>query len=129
MSRSEEELSTRVRDLEAEVTRGKVRDSLVRLQRPDVASPEDAALVEDLVAMAPDARQRQIDRLAKTPLPPGHDHVMLNRALEGAITNSGLGGNKKRMTREDSVRLSRRASAEKKTFEQVAAEDGFDLHS
>ena len=130
MSREDQEtaaLQTRVRDLEAEVTRGKVRDQLVRLQRPDIANPEDESLVADLVAMHPDARARQLDRIAKTPAAPGAIEAFhLNRALEGAVV--GVGGRRK-MTQEDATKLSRKASAEGKSFEQVASEAGFDLYA
>jgi hypothetical protein len=129
MSRSEQELQQRVQDLEAEVTRGKVRDRLVKLSRPDIANPEDANLVEDLVAMPPDVRERQFDRISKTPAAPGAiQSTHLSRALDGAVSTNDLAGGKKRMTREDAVKLSRQASAEKKTFEQVASEHGFDLN-
>ncbi len=126
MSRENQELAQRVRDLEAQVTRGQVKDKLVKLSRPDIADPEDAALVEDLVAMPPDARQRQIDRFAKTPQAPGAVEAFhFSRALDNAVTNTG--GRKRITTKEEQVRLQRQASLERKTFEQVASEAGYDL--
>lgn len=116
-------LEQRVIDLEAEVERGRVKDTLVKLARPDVANPEDSQFVEDLVALHPDVRKRLVERLAKTPTAPGQS-THLARALDGAIAGGTKG---KRMGQEDAIRLSRKASEQKKTFAQVAAEEGFDL--
>ena len=120
MSRLEQELA----DNRAEVARMKVKDSLTKLQRQGKpVDPEDAALVEDLVAMEPTLRDRQIARLGTLPAAPSADSVHLSRALDNAI----VAGGRRKMTREDAQKLSRKASIEKKTFEQVASEAGFDL--
>lgn len=117
--------AVRIADLEAQVARMEVKDKLVKLARPSVADPEDAALIEDLVAMPRELRERQIDRFRRTPAAPGDaEATHLNRALDGAIT--GVGGKKRITNREEVTRLMRRATAEGKSFEQVAAEEGYD---
>lgn len=126
LSRTEQEMQKRILDLETEVTRGKVRDALVKLARPDVASPDDEALVADLIAMSPETRQRQLDRFGKTPKAPGETSFHLNRALDLATVSAG---SRKLMTAEESQKFSRIAASSGKSFEQVAAENGFDLFS
>jgi len=119
LSRAEQ----RVAELEAEVARMQVKDKLVQLSRKGhAADPEDSALIEDLVAMDPLMRQRQLDRIASTPVAPGHGATHLSRALGESST-----GAKRLMDRETMTRLSRKASSERKSFEQVAAEEGYDL--
>lgn len=125
MSREEQ----RIADLEAQVTRMQIKDRLIKLARPDVANPEDAQFVEDLVCMAPEVRERALVRLSRVPAAPGQSTGLLQGALENANANAG-----KRMTQADAVRLSRIASdrnakGEKVSFEQVAAEHGFDLRA
>lgn len=122
LSRTEQELA----DVKAEVARMKVKDTLVRLSREGRAvDPDDTALIEDLVAMEPTMRQRQLDRIAKTPAAPGSNPVQLSRVLDGALANGTQG---KRMDGPTMQRLSRKAVETKKTFEQVAADEGYDLN-
>ena len=125
MSR-ETQIEQELADLRAQVSRSQVREALTKLQRPDIANPDDATLVEDLVAMPPELRNRQIERISKTPRAPGDGNTHLQRALDSAQPNGSSG--KKRLTnREELTRLQRRAINEKKTFEQVAGEEGYDL--
>ena len=122
MSRQEQELA----DLRSELTRMQVKDRLVKLARPDIADPDDQALIQDLVSMPPDIRERQLTRLARTPAAPGSGDVThLNRALDSAQPN--VGGKRRVPNVEEKVRLQRRAVAERKSFEQVASEEGYDL--
>ena len=107
----------------------KVKDALVKLNRKAIADPDDEALVQDLVSMPPETRQRQLDRISKTPFAPGEAQAThLSRSLDGAVANNGLGGGK-RMTKDVMTQLQRSAVANKQSFEQAAALAGYDLNA
>ncbi len=118
-----EQVEQELADHKAELTRMQVKERLVKLARPDIADASDSQFVEDLVAMPPELRERTIVRLSRAPAAPGQS-TQLARALDGAVANGTVG---KRMDQETATKLSRKAVAEKKTFEQVAAEEGYDL--
>lgn len=100
----------------------KVQGELYKLQRQGYAqcNPDDAALVQDLAAMPPEIRTRSIERLKLSRTPGQRSHN-----LESALDNAGTPTGRKLMTKEDLVRLSRKALAEKTTFEAAAAAEGF----
>ncbi len=113
----------------------------VRLSRIEVAAtlndmyaagldvdPKDEALVSDLIAMPPDIRNRQLQivkKLARPRLDAGGG-AMLGRALDSAVSVVP-GGTRRIKDRDEMIRLSRRASAEGKSFEAIAAEEGITL--
>lgn len=108
-------------EMRAQLSRLTIREELLKLQRQgkDI-NPDDEQLLADLSVMPPEIRRRQLEYIAKNARPlPSAASPFLDAALES--------GPRKRMDRETMLRLSRKAAEQRKTFEQVAAEEGYDL--
>lgn len=113
--------------LRSEVTKRDIKEKLQHIRNIDQrdVNPDDEALINDLAAVPPDIRARSLDRLKLSRPLISADRFHLSAAINNARVNAG---GKKRVTdNETMIRLSRKASQEKKSFEEVAAAEGYDV--
>lgn len=123
----EEETAQKLAELQSEVSRMRVKEALVKLQRDgkDV-NPDDDALIADLSAMPDDMRARQLDRMRQFSRPtPGAPSFHLDAALAGAVTGGTKG--KRIQNAEEQKNLIRLARDKNMDFGAYLRSEGYDV--
>ena len=134
LQRSESELRAQLaareaenEDLRVKLSRREVQDALQSFYNEGLDVPTgDETVISDLISMPPEVRNRQLQTVKKLARPrlDAQNGGMLGQALEQAA-GANPAGHARRATKDDVVRLSRKALAEGKSFEAVARAEGF----
>ena len=117
------QLQREVDDLKINLARRDVRDALASIaaKGKDI-NADEAGLVEDLVAMPPDMRARQLSRIERDAKPkPGGATTLLDNAIAHAAVTG------KRMNADDKTRLIKLAREKRISFDRAARDEGFTL--
>lgn len=118
-----------LRDARVRLARSEVRECLRDLDCPEVLNPKDEVLVNDLIAMPPDVRQRYIANVAKLARPKTiADSTNLSAAVSNASgAPAGLNGvsGKRITTNEERDQVAKLARSKQIDFGSAARELGY----